>query len=140
MVQENQRVYDIAKELGLPNKEVIDKLADLGINVSSHSSAITPEQVNLLKNSLKAPVSDVPKKPKAFIVKKAKPVEIEVPKAEEKKEDKPAAPTVMPHPRPRPNQQQLMEQRAQREALYKQIARQKLEKKVFCRRKPYKNL
>ena len=128
MVQENQRVYDIAKELGLPNKEVIDKLAELGIKVSSHSSAITPDQVNLLKNALKTPVSDAPKKPKAFIVKKAKPVEVEEPKAEEKKEEKPETPTVLPHPRPRPNPQQLMEQRAQREALYKQIARQKLEK------------
>ena len=138
MTQENKRVYDIAKELGLSNKEVLDKLAALGINVSSHSSALTQDQVNTLKNSLKpASSSAAPKKPKAFIVKKAKPVEVQETKEEAKKEEvkKPES-TVMPMPRPRPNQQQLLEQRAQREALYKQIARQKLEKEgVLPKRK-----
>ena len=138
MAQENQRVYDIAKELGLSNKEVLDKLAALGIKVSSHSSALTQDQVNTLKNSLKpAASSTAPKKPKAFIVKKAKPVEVQETKEEEKKEEvkKPES-SVMPMPRPRPNQQQLLEQRAQREALYKQIARQKLEKEgVLPKRK-----
>ena len=128
MVQENKRVYDIAKELGLSNKEVLDKLAKLDIKVASHSSALTQDQVNTLKNSLKTPSSDVPKKPKAFIVKKSKAVEVQEVKEEEKIQVPKQETPVMPHPRPRPNQQQLMEQRAQREALYKQIARQKLEK------------
>ena len=128
MTQENQRVYEIAKELELSNKEVLAKLELLGIKVASHSSVLTPSQITTLKNSLKNSVSEetAPKKPKAFIVKKAKPVEVQDVKPEEK-EEKPAQ-TVMPMPRPRPNQQQLLEQRAQREALYKQIARQKLEK------------
>ena len=128
MTQENQRVYDIAKELGLSNKEVLAKLEALGIKVASHSSMINSMQIATLKDSLKKPAGEdnAPKKPKAFIVKKAKPVEVQEQKEEDKKE-KPT-PTVMPMPRPRPNQQQLMEQRAQREALYKQIARQKLEK------------
>ena len=130
MSQENKRVYEIAKELGLSNKEVLDKLAKLDINVKSHSSALTLDQVNKLKESLTpAAQADAPKKPKAFIVKKSKPVEVQEIKQEETKEQKTKPePVVMPHPRPRPNQQQLMEQRAQREALYKQIARQKLEK------------
>ena len=129
MAQTNQRVYEIAKELGLSNKEVLAKLDALGIKVASHSSVLTPSQVSILKDSLKNPSSsdNAPKKPKAFIVKKAKTVEVQEQKEEENKEKKPAQ-TVMPMPRPRPNQQQLLEQRAQREALYKQIARQKLEK------------
>ena len=128
MAQENQRVYEIAKELGLSNKEVLSKLETLGIKVASHSSVLTSSQVTTLKDSLKNPVpsDNAPKKPKAFIVKKAKAVEVQEQK-EEVKEEK-TTPTVMPMPRPRPNQQQLLEQRAQREALYKQIARQKLEK------------
>ena len=139
MLQENQRVYEIAKELGLPNKEVLAKLDALGIKVASHSSVLTPSQISALKDSLKNPTpsDNAPKKPKAFIVKKAKTVEVQEQKAEVKEEK--AAPTVMPMPRPRPNQQQLLEQRAQREALYKQIARQKLEKEGVLpkRSKPF---
>ena len=138
MAQENQRVHDIAKELGLSNKEVLDKLASLGIKATSHSSALTEDQINTLKNSLNtSAASDAPKKPKAFIVKKVKTVEIQDTKEENKKNEiKKPEPTVMPMPRPRPNQQQLLEQRAQREALYKQIARQKLEKEgVLPKRK-----
>ena len=36
MTQENQRVYEIAKELELSNKEVLAKLELLGIKVASH--------------------------------------------------------------------------------------------------------
>jgi len=83
----------------------------------------------MLKDSLAHADSDTPKKPKAFIVKKAKPVEVQEIKTEEKKDEpQKQEPTPMPSVRPRPNQQQLLEQRAQREAIYKQIARQKLEK------------
>ena len=128
MTQENQRVYEIAKELGLANKEVLAKLDALGIKVASHSSVLTPSQVTTLKNSLSEQTSSdsTPKKPKAFIVKKAKPVEVQEQKNEAKEVKPTPSATILP--RPRPNQQQLLEQRAQREALYKQIARQKLEK------------
>ncbi len=34
------RVYELAKELGLPNKELIARLGDLGIAVASHSSSV----------------------------------------------------------------------------------------------------
>ena len=127
MTLENQRIYEIAKELNLSNKEVLAKLDALGIKVASHSSVLTPSQITTLKNSLNTPAAtdNTPKKPKAFIVKKAKSTEVQEQKEEVKKE-KPA-PSVIPMPRPRPNQQQLLEQRAQREALYKQIARHKLE-------------
>jgi len=35
------RVYELAKELGIGNKELIAKLAELGVDVKSHSSSIT---------------------------------------------------------------------------------------------------
>ena len=73
------RVYDLAKELNLSNKEVIEKLDEkLGVKVKSHSSVISESQAKKLKEVLKEPKSDATKKPKAFIVKKAKPKSDEV--------------------------------------------------------------
>ncbi|MCC7075508.1 MAG: translation initiation factor IF-2 [Acidimicrobiia bacterium] len=37
------RVYELAKELGIPNKELIARLGEMGISVKSHSSSITDE-------------------------------------------------------------------------------------------------
>lgn len=81
------RVYDLAKELNLPNKEVIEQLdKKLGVKVKSHSSVISELQAKQLKELLKEPKAAVTKKPKAFIVKKAKPKEEEVqPKTKETK-------------------------------------------------------
>ena len=73
------RVYDLAKELNLPNKEVIEQLdKKLGVKVKSHSSVISELQAKQLKELLKEPKAAVTKKPKAFIVKKAKPKEEEL--------------------------------------------------------------
>ena len=43
------RVYQLAKELDLTNKELISKLEDLAINVSNHMSALEEEEVELIK-------------------------------------------------------------------------------------------
>lgn len=43
------RVYQLAKDLGLTNKELISKLEDLAINVSNHMSALEEEEVELIK-------------------------------------------------------------------------------------------
>ena len=68
------RVYDLAKELNLPNKEVIEQLdTKLGVKVKSHSSVISESQAKKLKDLLREPKAAETKKPKAFIVKKAKP-------------------------------------------------------------------
>ena len=88
------RVYDLAKELNLPNKEVIEKLdTKLGVKVKSHSSVISESQAKKLKELLQEPKAETTKKPKAFIVKKAKPKAEEEPKEQEQKpsETKPAA-------------------------------------------------
>ena len=83
------RVYDLAKELNLPNKEVIDLLdKKLGIKVKSHSSVISELQAKKFKEVLKEPKADQVKKPKAFIIKKSKPKD----EPEQKKEEQPAEP------------------------------------------------
>jgi len=69
---DNMRVSELAKELGLTSKEVIDKFAMLSIIIKSHSNVVTPMQIQKLKEFI-AGGSKLPnKKPKAFIVKKAK--------------------------------------------------------------------
>ena len=81
---ENIRVYEAAKELGLTNKEMIEQLeAKIGVKVKSHSSTLTMTQFKRFKEMLQSPSTEAPKKPKAFIVKKAK-----VKKEEEPQEEK----------------------------------------------------
>lgn len=66
------RVNELAKELHLTNKEVIDKFAQISISIKSHSNIVTADQVQKLKNFIAAGSKIEVKKPKAFIVKKAK--------------------------------------------------------------------
>ena len=40
------RVYELARELGLTNKEALDMCIDLGIGVKSHSSSIEDAQAD----------------------------------------------------------------------------------------------
>lgn len=93
-MDENIRVSELAKELGLTSKEVIEKFAQLSITVKSHSNVVTPLQIQKLKDFI-ADGSKLPsKKPKAFIVKKAKKKETEetteAPKVSEEKTVTPA--------------------------------------------------
>lgn len=79
------RVNELAKELNLTNKEVLDKFAQLSIPVKSHSSTVTADQKQKLQDFISAGSKIEVKKPKAFIVKKVKtepkeevkPVEVE---------------------------------------------------------------
>lgn len=73
MSADNIRVNELAKELNLTSKEVLDKFAKLSIPVKSHSSTVTVDQVARLKDFIQAGSKIEIKKPKAFIVKKAKP-------------------------------------------------------------------
>jgi len=74
MTIENKRVYELAKEYGMTNKDFIEYLDQkLDIKVKSHSSGLLPAQVDKIKASLSKNKQDEPaKKPKAFIIKKAK--------------------------------------------------------------------
>ncbi|MDI6827292.1 MAG: translation initiation factor IF-2 N-terminal domain-containing protein, partial [Armatimonadota bacterium] len=47
------RVYELAKELGISNRELIAALADLGVEVKSHSSTIDEQSADLVIAKLK---------------------------------------------------------------------------------------
>ena len=66
------RVSELAKELGLTSKEVIEKFGEIDIIVKSHSNTVNPTQIRKLKEHLGVLPQKSSAKPKAFIVKKAK--------------------------------------------------------------------
>lgn len=99
----NIRVYEAAKELGLSNKEMIEQLEQkIGVVVKSHSSTLTLSQFEKFKAAIKPATSNAPKKPKAFIVKKAKPKSDapaqEKPQVVVEKIEKPVEPVVKETP------------------------------------------
>ena len=86
---ETIRINELAKELGLTSKEVIEKFAQLSVTGKTHSSTVTMEQVKRLKEFIASGGVKEHKKPKAFVVKKAKPTEKpSAEKVEVKKEEK----------------------------------------------------
>lgn len=106
MSLDNIRVNELAKELNLTNKEVLDKFAQLSINIKSHSSTVTADQIQKLKDFIDAGSKIEVKKPKAFIVKKAKidadaaaaAAEVEKKEAEREEREKPKIEVVKPAP------------------------------------------
>jgi translation initiation factor IF-2 len=48
----NIRVYELAKEVGLENREVIRRLTELGVDARSHSSSVSIVDAKKLKDSL----------------------------------------------------------------------------------------
>ena len=73
------RVHEIATELGIKSKEVVDKAAEMGIDVKTASSSVSMEEAEKIMNFVMNPASFTPPKPKP-VIKKAP-----------KKEDKPEA-------------------------------------------------
>ena len=69
---DNIRVSELAKELNITSKELIEKFAEISITVKSHSNTVSPEQIRKVKEHLGVAPKKNPAK-KAFIVKKAKP-------------------------------------------------------------------
>ena len=97
-MEENIRVSELAKELGLTSKEVLEKFAQINISVKSHSNVVTPLQIQKLKDFIAGGSKLPSKKPKAFIVKKKKDVppadEVKTADSAEKKELKKEAPKI----------------------------------------------
>ena len=56
------KIHEIAKELGVNSKEVIAKANELGIQVTSHLSAVEEEIANKLKNAFKNKKEETAKK------------------------------------------------------------------------------
>ena len=92
MSYETVRISELAKELGLPSKEVVEKFAEIGVTGKTHSSTVTQEQIKRLKSFIADGGVKKTAKPKAFVVKKAKPAEPVEKQEPEQKEEK--APVV----------------------------------------------
>ena len=84
MSYETIRISELAKELGLQSKEVIEKFAQMGITGKTHSSTVTVDQISRLKDFIANGGVKSVAKPKAFVVKKAN--QEPEPVVEEKKE------------------------------------------------------
>ncbi len=96
MSYETIRINELAKELNLTNKELIEKLSKISIVGKTHSSTLTPDQVRRIKEFIANGEKEVkPQKPKAFIVKKSKEVEKVV---SPKEEIKAKVETIKPEP------------------------------------------
>ncbi len=83
------RINELAKELGMTSKEVIEKFAQISVTGKTHSSTVTVDQVKRLKDFIASGGVKEVKKPKVLVVKKAKNTEapvVEEIKKEEKKE------------------------------------------------------
>ncbi len=61
------KVHEIAKELGISSKELIAKANELGIDVKSHMSTLSDEDVARLKRELSAPKEPDQKKEKPAV-------------------------------------------------------------------------
>ncbi|MDN6195022.1 MAG: translation initiation factor IF-2 [Atopostipes suicloacalis] len=48
-----KRVYEFARELDVESKEVLDKSKEIGINIKSHMSSITEDEMKKIKESIK---------------------------------------------------------------------------------------
>ena len=98
MTVENKRVYELAKEYEMSNKDFIEYLdTRLSIKVKSHSSNLTPAQIDKIRASFNkgANSEQSAKKPKAFIIKKAKTPVSETSTVEKREETKTEKPTVI---------------------------------------------
>lgn len=83
------RVHELAKELGLSAKELMELAKDkLEIIFKSHSATVSQGNIDKIRELFKQP-EEKKVKPKAFIVKKAKEKPAEEPKEEEKTEEAP---------------------------------------------------
>ena len=86
---ETIRINELAKELGLSSKEVLEKFAQISVKGKTHSSTVTVEQVRKLKEFIAAGGIKEIKKPKAFVVKKSKVPETPIVEELKKEETQP---------------------------------------------------
>lgn len=89
-----KRVYELAKELGLENKELIAHLEKMGITVKSHSSSLEDAEVEKIKDLLLASASRqiIEERIKSTVIRRRAvrtPVEAPAEEAPEEKADQP---------------------------------------------------
>jgi len=59
------RVHEIAKELGINSKEVVDKAAAMGLNVKTASSSVSIEEAEQIMNYIMSGASTETAAPKS---------------------------------------------------------------------------
>ena len=81
-----KRVYELAKQLNISNKDLIEKLNELGIEVNNHMSTVDEENAELVKELLGGEKNEAPKTEKNEKAEKAEKAEkSKEPVKEEKK-------------------------------------------------------
>jgi len=96
MTGAKMRVYEIARQVGLPNKELIAKIRALGLDVNNHMSSLAADDVSRVKQSLeKDRLANTETKRLSSTVLRRRSKAKKVPKAE-------AAPAVEAAPDPEP--------------------------------------
>lgn len=75
-----KRIYEIAKELGIDNKLIVQKAKELGFNVKNHMSSLEDAQVSQIKNSFQssAPANKQEKASKKVAKKKSPKIKISI--------------------------------------------------------------
>src|ERR671931_268679 len=57
------RVHELARELGISSKEIIDRLGDLGVEVKSHASTLDADAIGKLRGALNGPRNPPARRP-----------------------------------------------------------------------------
>lgn len=57
------KVYELAREIGIPNKELIAKMQEMGIDVKSHLNVIDDQDVDKVRDIFSTDVSEVENEP-----------------------------------------------------------------------------
>src|ERR671930_2555638 len=57
------RVHELARELGVSSKEIIDRLGDLGVEVKSHASTLDADAIGKLRGALNGPRTSSARRP-----------------------------------------------------------------------------
>lgn len=104
------RVYEVAKELGIDNRELVMRLASLGIQVRNHMSSLEPGEIEKIKRAFdkNKNESTVEEKIRPTVVRRrvvAKPEAGVKPGVEAARGEPIAARKVSPTPKPNPEQQ-----------------------------------
>ncbi|MBW1859848.1 MAG: translation initiation factor IF-2 [Deltaproteobacteria bacterium] len=70
------RIYELAKQFGIANKVLLEKLAEMGISVKSHMSAVDEEAVQGIKEAVFGSTSEivVEKRVKSTVIRRRKKV------------------------------------------------------------------
>ncbi len=84
---EKVRVHEIAKELGIASKDVLDKAKQMGLDVKSAQSVVTMDDAEQIANYIMNGAPAEPKKPKVTVKKKEQATS-DTPKEETPKEEK----------------------------------------------------